>query len=166
MAEKWVLEDDCLAPRAQIKIEFEGKNPIELYKKTSDILKKVWEVGGTDLWERDVRWDMMSGDFYRRIYINKGLDSHSKIFAEIIMEGQQPKDPTKNGKITIYISAKLLSEFELKSALQKNPLYKGLLWLYNRIFYKDVRAGYLKICQDLLNKVDMEFRSILSIPTT
>jgi hypothetical protein len=164
---KWVLEDDCLAPRPQLKIEYTGPNPFEIYRKAEGILRTIWQVGGVDYWERDFRWDVTSDprSFFVRICINKGFDARSKAFVEVIMQGSQPADPTKNGKVTILIGAKLKSEFSISSAFQRLPIYKSLLWAYNKIFYESVRRGYIKLCQDFLEKTWREFRANLSMPT-
>lgn len=164
---KWVLEDDCLAPRPQLKIEYIGPNPFGIYRKTEDLLKKIWQVGSVDYWERDFRWDVARDprEFFARVCVNRGMDFRSKIFVEVSMQGTQFIDSNKNGKLTILIGAKLQSEFELKSAFQRSPIYKGLLLIYNKIFYRNVRSGYLKICQDFLDKTNREFRANLSVPT-
>jgi len=163
---KWILEDDCLAPRGQIKIEYVGTNPFKIYQKVRDILSRVWGITSVDLWERDFKWDTTADprQFYVRIYVNKGIDSRSRFFVEVVIQGIQPSDIAKEGKVTILLSAKLKTEYERKSAFQKLPIYKGFLKIYNKLFYRDVRRGYLKICQSLVDKTWREFRTNLNIP--
>jgi hypothetical protein len=163
----WRLEDDCLAPAGKIVVEYRGKNPFAVYKALKDILKKVFGVGASALWERDFRWDMSSDprSFFVRYFVKKGIDMRSFALTEIILEGNQPSDPTKEGNIKISIKAKLITEYERKTAFQNLPIYKGLLWLYNFFFYNNVRRNYLKLCNDWLTKLEDEFRSILSMPT-
>lgn len=164
---KWVVEDDCLAPRPQLKIEYSGPNPFSIYQKAEGILRTIWQIGGVDYWERDFRWDVTSDprSFFVRICINKKFDARSAAFAEITMEGVQPADPTKPGKVTILLAAKLKSEFDISSLFQRSPIYKALLWIYNKFFYSNVRRGYIKLCQDFLEKSWREFRANLSMPT-
>jgi hypothetical protein len=162
----WRLEDDCLAPAGNIVVEFKGKNPFAVYKALKDVLKKVFGVGASALWERDFRWDITSDPrpFFVRYFVNKSIDMRSKVLAEIILEGEQPSDPEKEGKIKITLRGKLITEYERKTAIQNLPIYQGLLWIYNFFFYNKVRRNYLALCTDWLTKLEEEFRSILSMP--
>lgn len=160
------FEDDCLVPDRKIKLEFKGKNPFSVCKAARDIFKKVFGVGGSKIFERDFRWDMSSDPryFFVRYIVKKGIDMRSHTINEIIFEGLQPSDPEKEGKVTITITAKLITEFERKTAFQKLPLYKGIIWLYNFMFYDKARRDYLKMCVDWVNKLENEFRKFLSMP--
>jgi hypothetical protein len=159
----WRLEDDCLAPTASLKIDFEGPNPFLLYQKAKGIIQKNFNITSSDYWERDFRWDTTSDprDFFVRIMAKKGLDRRSKILAEFVMQGKQPGDPSKNGKITVIISARLITEHQMKTPIQRSPFYKFLLWLYHRLFYNRVRRGYINLCQDMLMRVYNDFNDIL-----
>jgi hypothetical protein len=163
---KWTIEDDCLAPFGKIKIEFRGKNPYALCQKTKSILQRIFEIESKDYWEKDFRWDMSSDPrtFYIRIYVNKGVDFRSKIFAEVIFQGSQPSDPNKEGAMVIFIGAKLMTEYNLKTRFQQLPFYRGLLKLYNFMFYNNVRRGYLNICNEWLERVNKDFRLALNLP--
>jgi hypothetical protein len=162
----WRLEDDCLAPSGKIVVEFKGKNPFAVYKALKDSLKKVFGVGSSAIWERDFRWDITSDprSFFVRYFVKKGIDMRSSVLSEIILEGEQPSTPEKDGKIRITIKGKLVTEYERKTTFQNLPIYKGLLLLYNFIFYNRVRRNYLALCIDWLTKLEEEFRSILSMP--
>lgn len=163
---KWTFEDDCLAPQGRIKIEYRGKNPFGLILKTKGILQKIFEVETKDYWERDFRWDT-TGDprsFYVRIYVNKGIDSRSKIFTEVVFQGLQPTDPSKDGTLIIFIGAKLLTEFTFSTPIQKTFLYRGIVKMYNFAFYNRVRKGYIDLCNDWLTRLNREFRNNLNLP--
>ncbi|MEM5801927.1 MAG: hypothetical protein QXQ18_00880 [Candidatus Aenigmatarchaeota archaeon] len=161
----WRLEDDCLAPTATLRIDFEGPNPFLIYQRAGEILRRIFQVETADYWERDFRWDISSDprDFFVRIFINKGVDVRTKILAEVVMQGKQPSDPSKNGKVTIFISARLITEYRMDTIFQKSPIYKFFLWLYHKTLYNEVRRGYLSFCQNLLTKVYNEFRSVLEM---
>jgi len=161
----WKLEDDCLAPRAALDITFQGKNPFLVYKNAKEILRKIFEVEMIDYWERDFRWDVSSDprEFFVRIYVNKGVDARTKILAEVVMQGAQPSDLNKDGKVRILINAKLITKFELNSVIQKSPIYKGMLWLYTKIFYGNVRRGYFRLCEDYLIRIQNDFKDVLNM---
>jgi hypothetical protein len=81
-----------------------------------------------------------------------------------MFQGTQPSDPNKEGALIITIGAKLLTEFDLKGKFQQLPFYRGLLKFYNFAFYNKVRGNYLVICNDLLTRVNREFRLALNLP--
>jgi hypothetical protein len=115
--------------------------------------------------ERDFRWDV-SGDprgFYVRAIAEKRMDARSVIHFEIIMQGKQPSDPSKNGELTILIGARLRTEYDLRTPFQQSSFYKGLLWLYNFFFYFKVRRSYIKMCNEWLLKVEKAYRSLLKL---
>ena len=162
---KWTFEDDCLAPRGQIKIEYRGKDPFGMFLKAKPIIQRIFEIETKDFWERDFRWDMTSDprSFYIRTYANKGVDFRSSILGEIIYQGLQPADPDKDGSMIILISAKLKTEFNFLTPIQKLPFYRGLIRLYNFVFYNRVRRNYLYVCNQLIEKLSDEFRRNLNV---
>lgn len=162
----WVLEDDCLAPSARLIVNYVGPNPFRVYKKTRALLREIFEVESKDLWERDFRWDE-SGDprgFYVRVYVDKGMDDKSGVFCEVILEGKQPSDPTKEGKLKITINARLVTRWNLDTAFKQLPFYRGLIWIYMRSLYRDVRRNYLLRCNRMLEELWTEFRKFLNMP--
>jgi hypothetical protein len=125
------------------------------------MLERIFDVGAKDIWERDYRWDSTSDprSFFIRLYVKKGLDQRSDLFIEIIFQGQQPSDSSKDGKMTVTINGRLTTEYEIKM-----PIYKTIWQLYNYFFYNKVRRGYLKLCNEWIEKLWKEFRSFLNIP--
>lgn len=158
---KWVLEDDCLTPTAKMQISYKGPNPIKLFKSMRPMLEKIFGIGGKDIWERDFRWDTSEDPrgFFIRVCIDKSFDKRSSLFAEIIFQGSQPSDPSKDGKMTVSISGKLKTEYEITS-----PIYRVFWGSYNRLFYWKVRKGYLDLCNVWLDKTWREFRALLNMP--
>jgi hypothetical protein len=158
---KWVLEDDCLAPSAKIQISYNGQNPIKLYKETKAMITRIFEVSSKDVWERDYRWDSSEDprSFFIRLYVDKGLDSRSKLLIEIIFQGKQPSDPNKIGSMTVTINGRLKTQYEINT-----PIYKTFFWFYNYFFYASVRRGYLKLCNNWIDRLWREFRAFLNMP--
>jgi hypothetical protein len=158
---KWVLEDDCLAPTAKMQINYTGPNPIKLFKEIKPMLLRIFEVSGKDVWERDFRWDTTEDprSFFIRLYVDKALDQRSGLLIEIIFQGKQPSDPTKDGRMTVTLNGRLKTEFEMN-----RPIYRAAWWFYNKFFYGSVRRNYLKLCNEWLEKLWREFRAFLSMP--
>jgi len=164
----WILEDDCLAPHEKIEFNYSGPNPFGVVKAltSDDFLRRTFEVDSSDIYERDFRWDITSDprSFYIRLFLVKGLDSKSRIYYELIFQGAQPSDPKKKGKVSIRLRAKLRTEYPLVTAFQKTPIYKALLWIFNKLFYFKVRRNYLRICNDALKEFQREIRNIVKAP--
>jgi hypothetical protein len=163
----WVIEESILAPREKIEINYKGLNPFQIYKKLdSNYFQKTFEVGGTAISERDFRWSADSDPhaFFVRIFINKGFDKFTEAWFEILYQGAQPNDPTKDGNVRISIGGNLRTKFELKSAFQQTPFYRGLLWLYIKFFYNNVRRSYLKNCQQIINLLVRDIRNLIGAP--
>ncbi len=163
---KWRFEDECLAPEPYIVIEYKGPNPFKVVKQAEPILRTTLELGAPDYWPRDFKWDVTSDprSFFTRIYCDKGIDARSTIRFEVIMKGKQPADPNKEGTLTIKIGGRLITEFPQDTPFQKSALYRGLITMYRILWYDRVRRGYLRMCEELINKVANVFRQLLKIP--
>jgi len=165
---KWILEDDCLAPSGKLTVNYGGPNPFVICQKIRETLRVVWEIEAKDYWERDFRWDNSADPrtFFMRACVNKGIDARSKMFIEVVMQGKQFADPTKRGEVTVTITGRLRTEYELNSAFKRLPIYRGFLWIYNKFFYYEVRRSWLKKkCADKLESTWKAVRSILNMPS-
>jgi len=164
----WVLEDDCLAPQATVKYEYTGPNPLKFYLQLKSICKGIFEIESKDYYEKEFRWDNSEDphEFVAKVYIKKGMDAFSTIFFEIYIQGWQPTDPTKDGKIKIEIGAKLRTATPENDDiwLHHTTFYKGLRYFYFKWFYNDIRRGYMKMCRwNYLEKFIKELQRILGI---
>ena len=162
----WRFEDDCLAPRRRLKVEYTGPNPFKVYLTLKPKLRRIFQVETVGIWERDFRWDTTSDprSFYIRVYVDKGLDQFSRMFVEITMQGEQPSDPNKSGKLTIYIGGRIRTNYELQTIFQRSPVYKAIRWLYHMIFYNKVRRTYIRLCTEMIERLWKELREELGIP--
>lgn len=165
MAINWRIEDDCSTLGSKLKVNYVGPNPFRICLRASDILLRFFEVEKKDVWERDFRWDISSdpNKFHVRFFVQKKIDDKSEIFAEIVMEGVQPSDPTKNGNVSILISGKVITNYPLNTAFKRLPVYRGIIWFYHFVFYDSVRKGYLNMCKIFLDDLTKEFKKILGI---
>ncbi|HDJ96468.1 MAG TPA: hypothetical protein ENG45_00145 [Candidatus Aenigmarchaeota archaeon] len=164
---KMILEDDCLAPKPQIEINYKGPNPFKAYLITSNQLKRILGVRGKDIWEREFRWDL-TGDprgFFVKIYAKKKFDGRTAAFIEITFLGHQPTDPKKVGDLTIKISGKLKTNFGGSTIFThpKNPFYRFLINIYFSMFYAKVRRGFIKRCEGYIMKLRQKYMEVLGI---
>ncbi len=174
----WKIEDDCLAPENKLRVDYVGPNPFRVANSMKGLLRKVMEVETKDVWERDFRWDVTSDPrgFYNRWYVLKSRDAYTKVFLEVTLQGFQPADPNKDGKMVVLIGGRVKTEFKLDTAFKRSPIYSGrtklgglaeiggLLWFWNRIFYGDVRRFQIRWCTGKVQQLWMEIRALLKIP--
>ncbi len=162
----WIFEDDCLSPERTIVIEYSGTDPFKACRALKEMLGRIFEVETIDLWERDFRWDTSSDPrgFYVRMYVNKGIDARTRMIIEVIMEGAQPSDPAKKGRLKISISGRLRTEYTMKSFFQTLPIYKFFVWLYHKLFYENVKRSYIHLCNRLIDQLNYELRELLKLP--
>ena len=165
---KIVFKTECLAPNRHLTLNYKGLNPFQAYNATPGFLKKIWEVESKDYWERDFRYDA-TGDprtFYLRAFVERGIDKYTKALIEVILEGKQPVDPNKPGTVEIKMGGDLTTSFGGGNFFSdsKNPIYKGLINLYMRTFYKKVRESYLdEFCKRRLHTMKAMMQEVMGI---
>lgn len=162
----WVLEDDCLAPHATLRLDYTGPTPFtKVYPKLKPICRGIFEVETKDYWEKDFRWDNNSDprEFFVKIFVKRGIDAWTIAYAEIVIQGWEPVDPNKDGRLTITIGGKIRTGMAENTILQRTGLYKSIRWLYFKTFYRDTRRGYLKMCNNWLSLLKDKLQEALKI---
>ena len=162
------IQDDCLAPEGYMTLKYNGPIPFKAYYVTITFMRKIWEVEAKDYWEREFRWDNTSDprSFFVKAYVHKGIDRFTSVTIEVILEGKQPADSNKPGSLLIKIGGVLTTKFGGGSVLQdaRNPIYAGLIWLYNHLFYRKQRRDYLEIwCKRRLYELKRMYQEFLGI---
>ena len=165
------MEDDCLVPEGQFVLRYKGPNPFRAVQKTSEFLRKIWEVEAKDYWERQFRYnpDEDPRGFYLNAYVKKGLDRFTSVVIEVIIQGKQPSDPNKEGNVEIKIGGVLKTRFGGNSMIDdiKNPFVRSFFWLYDRYFHKKQRRSYLEFwCRIKLNQLKRSYQELLGITPT
>lgn len=160
-----LMEDDCLAPRHYLELEYNGPNPFKVYMASKPILRKIFEVETKDLWERDFRWDI-AGDphtFYIKIYIDKSLDRFTSMSVEIIFQGWQPSDPNKVGKVKIKLGGVIKTRFPQNTYFQRSLFYRWFIWFYTRYFYNETRRNHLLKCRRWIEELRETYMELLGM---
>jgi len=160
----WQIEDDCLAPNPQIIINYKGKNPFEVYRRISKIMKNTLQITSSKYFENEFRWDMSSDPrtFFVRVYGKTTFDNRTYGWYEVILQGAQPSDPNKVGWLTIKLSSKLKTKYDLNTAFQQTPFYRALIKIYNRLFYFKIRRRHLELCRRFTNELEKNIRDLLN----
>ncbi|OYT42665.1 MAG: hypothetical protein B6U78_00605 [Candidatus Aenigmarchaeota archaeon ex4484_224] len=162
----WVLIDECLAPQRFIVINFKGKDPFNAYRVTQQILRETLQIGSSKYYELEFRWDITTDprEFFIRVSAEKPFAWRTKGVFEVMMHGYQPSDKNNpNGRLTLKISSKLVTEYKLNTAFQKTKFYKALLHMYNFLFLYRVRRKHLDACRKLTFEIERKFREVLGI---
>ena len=144
----FILEEDCFLPNREIVLKFNGPNRIRAYQVLKRKMREIWEVDAVAYWEREFRWDV-SGDpreFVVKSYVDRSLDRFTKLLVEVFIQGYQPSDPTKDGRVEIRISGILRTTFGSGTFFEdaRNPIYKGLMWIYYHYFYQQQKNTYIQ----------------------
>ncbi|MEM5793001.1 MAG: hypothetical protein QXY45_01405 [Candidatus Aenigmatarchaeota archaeon] len=166
-----IMEDDCLVPQGQLIINYKGPNPFRAVQKTAEFLRKIWEVEAKDYWERQFRYnpDEDPRGFYLNAYVKKGLDRFTNVIIEVVMQGEQPSDPTKEGRVEIRIGGVLKTKFGGSAIIDdiRNPLVRSFYWFYDKYFHKKQRVNYLEFwCRKKLMDLRRRYQELLGITPT
>ncbi len=163
----WRLEDDCIAKSSKLTLNYSGPNPFSVYRRIRSIIMLATLVKKEHIWERDFRWGKIGDprDFYIRLYISKKMDARTFILFELIFQGKQPSDPSKNGMLSMSISARLTTDYKMESTFQQSVMYRSLLRMYHFAFYNDVRRKFLNRCGEYIDKIMISIRAELKLET-
>lgn len=160
----YVIEDDILAPKGVILIEYRGPNPFAIYPKLRDFLMTIFEAKGLHIYEDDFRWDI-TGDprsFFIKTRLEKGLDKFTKGTVSLQLQGKQPIDPRKSGSVEMRVGGKITTEYPIKTVFQKIVI-KPFVWLYHNLIYDNIRRRYIKIYKAGIERLEAEIRSTFNL---
>lgn len=158
------VEDEVLAPHNIVTLRYSGINPFMIYKRVSPLMQLIFQIKGKDIIESDFRWDTSEDPrgFYIRIWGERTFDQFTKLIIYVKLEGAQPTDVSKPGKMTIEFSGRLITSFPSESVIQKFVVLP-FAWIYYRIFYKDVRRRFLDMSKRDLERLENELRGMLKL---
>jgi hypothetical protein len=163
-----VIRDEIPAPREYIQLDYKGPNPMAVYHRMDQLLKTIWEVKGTNMFEPDFRWDMTADPrpFFIHLFVDKGMDKLTNFRVDIKMQGSQPTDPTKDGVLRIEIHGWIETKFD---GFLGNPINKILFPLfffpYMVGYYQPRRRRYLEWHKRRIDRLVDEIRTTLKIPS-
>ena len=160
MPDEFVIEDDALAPKGYILIDYKGMNPFSIYAKMRDILLTIFRAGGKDFFEDDFRWDLTTEPvgFFVNVHVERKFDKWTKYYIFVRLQGKQPKDPSKPGWIQVEISGKVITKYPTETLLQKAIFYP-FLFSYHYLIYNNIRRRYLGIHNERIEQLEKEIRS-------
>lgn len=164
MPNRFVIEDDVLAPKGKIVVEYRGPNPFAFYPRISGLLQTLFQARGVHYFEDDFRWDISSDprQFLLRMHLDRPLDKFTHGLVHLKIIGEQPSDPKKTGAMFVEISGAINTGFPAETPFQKLVVLP-FLWLYNIMLYNKIRRQYLRFYKAGLEKLEAELRNMFGI---
>lgn len=161
-----VIRDEIPAPREFIQLEYRGPNPIGVYHKLDQLLRQIWEVKGTNMFEPDFRWDITTDPrpFFIQLFVQKGMDQFTTFRVDVKMQGSQPTDPAKDGVLRLEIHGFIETKFNTDNPLNK-VLFPIFFWPFMVTYYAPRRRRYLEWHRRRIDRLTDEIRGILKIPS-
>lgn len=162
------IQDDCLSPENYITLTYNGLAPFNAYPVIATFMREIWEVEAKDYYEREFRWDNTCEPktFFIKAFVVRSLDQFTSVTIEVVIDGVQPSDFSKPGKVSIKMGGVLETKFGGSGILQdaRNPLYQSFVWLYNHFFYKKQRRQYLEFwCKRRLDRLKARYQNLLNM---
>ncbi|MBU3896893.1 MAG: hypothetical protein KJ697_03085 [Nanoarchaeota archaeon] len=158
MAGSMSIKSDIMSPSASKVIEYVGPNPTIVYKIMADLLRDVFRLGASKIYEDEVKWDVTSEptQFYGYWRAKDKKDSLTTIWIHVEVKGRQYKD--KTGEVKLKIKGTITTAFKYK-----NPIMKALYYFYKITFYRNQRAVYIDDANKRLDNFENIFRSHLNM---
>lgn len=160
---KFLIEDDILAPRGYIRIEFRGTDPLSIYTKIRDMMLTIFHARGVDYFEDFFQWDVTSDPamLFVRIHVERGVDKWTRAYVYLKIHGKQSK-ATKSGWVDIEITGKMSTGYPTDTIFQKIVFYP-FLYIYHYMIYNNIRRKYIGIYKKWIEEFEMGVRSTFGI---
>ncbi|MEM7821295.1 MAG: hypothetical protein QXX38_00535 [Candidatus Aenigmatarchaeota archaeon] len=160
----YIFEDDILAPKRDLVIEYRGPNPFAIYRSIPDLLMRIFQARGVHIFEDDFRWDITDDPrpFFVRFHLDKGLDKWTRAYVWVRLQGRQPSDPSKQGSNEILIGGTIVTRYPVDTVWQK-IFIKPFIWLYHHLIYNNIRRRYIQIYKAGIERLEAEIRSAYNL---
>lgn len=169
----YVIQDDVLAPKGVITIEYYGPNPFAIYPRIPGLLQRLYEARGVHYYEDEFRWDI-AGDpnvFFILCHLDKGLDKWTRGFVYLKIWGAQPVDPnTPTGRLKIEINVIIRTEYPIVSGTLDKKLLgiphfivMPFIILYHWFWYNNIRRQYMRRYKERTERLETELRRTLNL---
>ncbi len=159
MAGKIAIRTDVLAPERKYVREFKVHHPSKIMLGVmNELLKDVFEVKSSDVWEDSVKWDVGGGenvDFYGIWRVRFKCDMRTILWTKIIAQGKMNlKD--KMGSVTVSIIPVLETDLKYGDWLER------LLQEINyKSFYKERLQAHIKESKRKIDLLDSKIRDLM-----
>ncbi|MDI6826423.1 MAG: hypothetical protein QMD36_04515 [Candidatus Aenigmarchaeota archaeon] len=166
---KIVEEIDCFGPpRPRITLTYSGPNIRDIVKKTPTIIMRGMRVTGLMTFIDEyfcTVYDPNEIIFHIHWHGERPLDRRSKMYGWIRLK-QGLIRPDGSGSVVIEFFAKVVTEWDRSTLLQRNPIYSLLLKIYTYVYYDEVRRRFVRQCREYGENMIKLMKEFLKIAET
>ncbi len=151
------LKTDILAPKHIKTLKFSGYYPSRFLKIVPSIMKEIFKLTSTKLFEDKIQWDKSSDpiEFYGEWRGRDDKDARTSVWIKVKVHGIQ-REKDKNGEITIEITSTLFTKLPYSNFLEKM-----LVKTYSYLFYSEQRRNYIIKARRLLEVLENQLKKEL-----
>jgi len=163
-----IEEMDCFSPRRVITIEYSGSNIREVARRAPRILREGMMITGTRTFIDDYYVDVTDPNnivFHIFWHGYRGFDDKSTMWGWIRLK-HGVIHPDGTGSVRIEFYAKLVTEWNRSSILQRNPIYSLLLKIYKYIYYDEQRRKFVDQCKEYEQDMIRRMKEMLKLIET
>jgi len=163
-----VEEMDCFTPRRYITIEYSGPNIREIARNSPRILKEGMMITGTNVFIDDYYVDVTDPNnivFHIFWHGRRGFDNFSDMWGWIRLK-HGVVHPDGTGSVRIEFYSKVVTRWNRKTILQRNPIYDLLMRIYRYIYYDEQRRKYVQQCKDYTEDMIKRMKKMLKLIET
>ncbi|MBI5398759.1 hypothetical protein HZB03_04815 [Candidatus Woesearchaeota archaeon] len=146
---KLLIWDYIFEPVKDLRIDIMGKTPEKFYPKINEQVRSIFNIPDAYVQEKKYKWekgkDMES--FEVEWEVTKVFDIFSYITVVIELKGFTING---EGKATIRLKPRLITEYPQDTIWQQNILYEMLRRFWHEAFYQKKRMEYLNTGKELL----------------
>jgi hypothetical protein len=157
---KLMIEEELYPPKSTAKgsprsiLTYIGPKVVELYPKSRDIIKAVFNSTDADLHEEIYDWGKEEKEKFRvRFYLHRDIDKFSYYFIRFDVRGE---GSDKSGKGSVTIRPLLRTEYPQDTLWQRTIFYEMIRVFWHRIFYHNKRREYIWEGRNLLNMLQAQ----------
>lgn len=161
-----IIEDiDCFSPRRTMIIKFSGPDIRKIIKNVPKILQISMRITGQrtflDEYYVDLTDPNLTG-FHIFWHGKRDFDMRTYMYGFIRLKQGKIK-PDGSGSVDIEFSPKVITEWDRKTILQRNPIYTLLLKIYGYVFYDSARRRYLEQCKEFSEDMMRRMKDLLKL---
>ncbi len=155
---KLLIYDYVFEPVKDIRMSFVCKTPEKLYPKINELLRSVFNVPDAYVQEKAYSREMGKDAerFETEWELNKILDMYSYITIEVDLTGFSSGG---EGKATIRIKSRLITEYPQDTIWQQNIIYEMFRRFWHKFYYHHKRMEYLNLARELVKSFETNVKS-------
>ena len=165
---KIVEETDCFSPRPRISLTYSGPNIRAIVRKAPEIIRNAMRITGLLTYIDEYYCSIFDPNeivFHIHWYGERSLDMRNKMYGWLRLK-QGLIRPDGSGSVVIEFFAKVVTEWDRRTILQRNPIYSLLISIYNYVYYNEIRRGFVSQCREFEENMIRMMKEFLKLVET